>query len=263
MEEKHTIQGPQPQSVVLEDEGEIDLVEIFYLFWGHALQIILCAILGGVVAFGYTRFLVTPLYQAEAKLYMVSASAGSMINISDLQLGSQLTSDYKQLMVSRPLLEDVIDELDLNMGYGALRSMITINNPSDTRILGVSVASSDPQLSCDIANELVDQAVIYLPRIMECDKPNVVERAVVPGGAFSPNYARNVMLGIVAGTIICCGVLLVRFLINDTFIGADDLARRLGAQPLATIPEANLGSFNKKLGSINKRLRGKSKRRSH
>ena len=247
MEKQDTLNTPQLQTSVVDDGGEIDLVEIFYLFWGHTIQIILCAVLGGLLAFGYTRFLVTPLYQAEAKLYMVSASAGSMISISDLQLGSQLTADYKQLMVSRPLLEDVIEELDLNMGYGALKSMISVSNPTDTRILSVSVASADPQLSCDIANELVDQAVIYLPRVMECDKPNVVERAVVPGGPYSPNYARNVFLGVVAGIVLCCGVLLVRFLVNDTFVTADDLARRFGAQPLASIPEANLGSFNKRL----------------
>lgn len=121
MEHKETVNTPQLNQAVVDDGGEIDLVEIFYLFWGHAIQIILCAILGGLLAFGYTRFLVTPLYQAEAKLYMVSASAGSMVSISDLQLGSQLTSDYQQLMVSRPLLEDVIDSLDLNMSYGALK----------------------------------------------------------------------------------------------------------------------------------------------
>ena len=232
MEHNETLHAPQLNQSAVDDGGEIDLVEIFYLFWGHAIQIILCAILGGLLAFGYTRFLVTPLYQAEAKLYMVSASAGSMISISDLQLGSQLTSDYQQLMVSRPLLEDVIDSLDLNMGYGTLKGMIS---------------SSDPKLSCDIANELVDQAVVYLPRVMECDEPNVVERAVIPGGASSPNYARNVFLGVAAGIVICCAVILIRFLVNDTFVTADDLARRFGIQPLASIPEADLGAFNKRL----------------
>lgn len=247
MEHNETLHAPQLNQSAVDDGGEIDLVEIFYLFWGHAIQIILCAILGGLLAFGYTRFLVTPLYQAEAKLYMVSASAGSMISISDLQLGSQLTSDYQQLMVSRPLLEDVIDSLDLNMGYGTLKGMISVSNPTDTRILRVTVTSSDPKLSCDIANELVDQAVVYLPRVMECDEPNVVERAVIPGGASSPNYARNVLFGVIAGILGCCGVVLIRFLINDTFVTADDLARRFGIQPLSSIPEADLGAFNKRL----------------
>lgn len=247
MEHKETLNTPLLNQTAVDDGGEIDLVEIFYLFWGHAIQIILCAILGGLLAFGYTRFLVTPLYQAEAKLYMVSASAGSMINISDLQLGSQLTSDYKQLMVSRTLLEDVIEELDLDMGYGTLKGMISVSNPTDTRILNVTVTSSDPQLSCNIANELVDQAVVYLPRVMECDEPNVVERAVVPGGASSPNYASNVLFGVLLGIVICCAVILIRFLVNDTFVTADDLTRRFGAQPLASIPEADLGTFNKRL----------------
>lgn len=250
MEQKYMVHIPPAQTAGMNDSGEIDLVEIFYLFWGHALHIILCAVLGGIMAFGYTRFLVTPLYQAEAKLYMVSASAGNMIDISDLQLGSQLTSDYKQLMVSRPLLEDVIDELDLEMGYRTLRGMISIQNPSDTRILQVSVINADPNLSCSIANELVDQAVVYLPRIMECDEPNVVERAVVPGSAFSPNYAKNVMMGVLVGMVLCCAVLLARFLLNDSFVTAEDVARRLGVQPLASIPETDLDAYQKRMKNV-------------
>ena len=108
-----------------------------------------------------------------------------MVNLTDLQIGAQLTADYQELLVSRPLLEDVIKNLDLKdadgekaMSTAALRGMIEITNTSDTRILKITVTSPDPQESADIANELVNQACIYLPQIMETDEPNLVEEAV-------------------------------------------------------------------------------------
>ena len=204
-----------------ETEEEIDLVEVFYLLWGHILQIIACFLAGALLAFGFTYFFVTPMYQASASIYIVSASNNSIVNLTDLQIGSQLTADYQELMLSRPLLQDVIKNLDLDTSYRSLAGQVSITNTNDTRILKVTVTDSDPERAADIANELIKQARIYLPEIMETETPNVVEDAVV-----------------------CCGVLLVQYLMKDSFDTPDDVAKYLGVQPLATIPEVDLGSFN-------------------
>ena len=233
-------------------EDEIDLVELFYLLWGHAWQIILCLILGAGLALGYTKLLVTPLYQATSSIYIVSASNNSVVNLTDLQIGAQLTADYQELILSRPLLEDVIENLELTNGEGepmstaALSRMITITNTEDTRILKVTVTSPDPQESADIANELIDQACIYLPQIMETEEPNLVEEAIPPTQKSSPSTARNVVLGGLLGACLACGVLVLRYLMNDTFVTPDDVVKYLGVQPLAVIPEADLGDFNDK-----------------
>ena len=251
MEQKALKESPAGQIVQRpEAEDEIDLVELFYLLWGHAWQIILCLILGAGLALGYTKLLVTPLYQATSSIYIVSASNNSVVNLSDLQIGAQLTADYQELILSRPLLEDVIENLELTNGEGqpmstaALSRMITITNTDDTRILKVTVTSPDPQESADIANELIDQACIYLPKIMETEEPNLVEEAIPPTQKSSPSTAREVVLGGLLGACLACGVLVVRYLMNEPSVTPDDVAKYLGVQPLAVIPEGDLGDFN-------------------
>lgn len=254
--ENQAINQPEAQIAQRQnDDDVIDLVELFYALWGHAWQIILCLIAGAAIAFAYTYFLVTPLYKATSSIYIVSASNNSVVNLTDLQIGAQLTADYQELMRSRPLLEDVIENLDLDLSTGALSSMISITNTSDTRILKITVTSPDPQESADIANELVNQACIYLPDIMETDEPNLVEEAVPPTSKSSPSYAKNLVLGGLVGAALCCGVLVLRYLMNDTFVTPDDVSRYLGVQPLAVIPEADLGEFNQedKKGRLLKR----------
>lgn len=100
------------------------------MLWGHVWQILLCLVLGAAVAFGYTRFLVTPLYKAASSIYIVSASNNSVVNLTDLQIGAQLTADYRELMYSRPLLEDVIENLDLETTTKKLSDMIEVTNTS-------------------------------------------------------------------------------------------------------------------------------------
>lgn len=229
-----------------DDGEEIDLVELFYLLWGYKLQIIACLLAGALLAFGITFFFVTPKYRASSSIYVVSASNKSIVNLADLQVGAQLTADYQELMLSRPLLQDVIKNLGLECDYHALAGQINITNASDTRILKVTVTDSDPQRAADIANELVKQACIYLPKIMETEKPNLVENAVVPTRKSSPSYTKNTTIGALLGAVLCCGVLVLQFLMKDDFGTPDDVEKYLGVQPLAVIPEVDLGGFNRK-----------------
>lgn len=229
----------QPQLVVNQTDGEdeIDLAELFYLLWRHALQILAALLVGAVLAFGVTYFFMTPMYKASASMYVVSASNNSIVNLTDLQIGTQLTADYQELLLSRPLLESVIDNLDLEMTPSALEGEISVTNTNDTRIMTVTVTDADPEQAADIANEVIHQAKIYLPKIMETETPNVVEDAVVPTHRSSPSYSKNTVLGALVGAVLCCAVYVVQFLLNDTFETPDDIAKYFGTQPLATIPE--------------------------
>lgn len=253
MESYHT--NPAAQARLRAEEDTIDLVALFYLMLGHIWQILFCLVLGAILAFAVTYYLIKPQYTASSKMYILSASNDSVVNLSDLQVGAQLTKDYQELLLSRPLLEDVVENLNLPMSYSQLADMINITNTNDTRILKITVTSIDPQQAADIANELVNQAIIYLPRIMETDPPNVVETAIVPTHKSSPSYSKNTMLGGLLLVVLYCGILVVRFLMNDTIVTPDDIERTFGVQPLAAIPEGNLGSFNRIGNSKKKRNR--------
>ena len=240
--ETQTRPGQMPLAVREQQEDEIDLVELFYLLWGHALQIIACIILGGAAAFAYTYFLVTPLYQATAKMYVASATYNSIVDIYDMQLGSQLALDYQQLLLSRPLMEDVVGALELDAEPEAVTSLVSINNPTDTRILEITVTCPDPVLAADLANEIAYQASVHLPRIMESPAPNIYEDALVPEQKSSPSYTRNTLLGAILAAAACCGFLVVRYLMDDSFVTPEDISRYFGVQPLAVIPEGSFGA---------------------
>ena len=249
--ETQTRPGQMPLAVREQQEDEIDLVELFYLLWGHALQIIACIILGGAAAFGITYFFIRPQYQAAAKLYVVSASSNSIVNLSDLQLGSQLTADYQELLLSRPLLEDVIFTLELDIPAEQLDQFIEdikIENPPNTRILSITVTRPDPQQAAEIANEIARQAVLYLPDIMESPTPHIYESAIVPTQKSSPSYTLNTLAGALIMAALCCGIVAAKYLMNDTFTTSEEISRYFGVQPLAVIPEGNLKEVVSKHG---------------
>ena len=237
----------QPELVMRnQQEDEIDLVELFYLLWGHMLQIIACVIVGGAAAFAYTYFMVTPLYQTASKMYVASATYNSVVDIYDMQLGSQLALDYQQPILSRSLMEDVAEALELGIEPAGIASMVSVNNPEDTRIIEITVTCPDPQLAADLANEIAYQASVHLPRIMESPAPNIYEDALVPEQKTSPSYSRNTLLGAMALAVVYCGILVVRYLMNDSFTTPEEINRCFGVQPLAVIPEGKMDAGRSK-----------------
>ena len=243
-----------------DDEIEIDLVELMYLLWDHIFIIILMALIGAGIAFAYTWYLVTPMYTATAKMYILSSSSNSVVNLSDLQISSSLRSDYQELLTSRPVLEKVIASLNLDYTYTTLSQAVTVTNPKDTRILNVTVTTPSPQLSADIANQLVKQGQQDLPAIMKTEEPSIFEDAIVPTRKSSPSFTKNTVIGALLAAMLYCGILVFRHITNDTVITPDDVYRITGIQPLATIPEGNLGNFNGEIrGKKNKKARKAAK----
>jgi capsular polysaccharide biosynthesis protein len=239
------------------EELEIDLLELFFYLRSRLIVLIVAFLVGALVAGSYTHFMITPTYQATSKLYMVSASSNSVVDLTDLNLGSSLSSDYKELLKIRPILEEVIDELDLDYGYGTLLNMMTISTISDTRILTITVTSTDPVEAKDISNLMAEKAVTYLPELMEAPAPNIAEYAIVPKGKSSPNMAKNTVYGALIGLLIAVGIYTVQFLMDDTLKTAEDVEKAFGVMPLSVIPEGDVDEGSNVKGKRNRKKKEK------
>ena len=227
MEEQHMIHT--------DDEIEIDLREIAGLLLRKLKILILFLILGGLIAGSVTRFLITPQYTGTSMIFILTKTT-SVTSLADIQLGSELTTDFVMLATSRPTLERVIDELDLTEEPKELQEMITVSNPADTRILQIDVSNPDPQLAADISNALADATADAVADIMSTDRPSIVEEAVVPEAPSSPSLMKNTMLGAMAGLFLAMAIVILRFLMDDTIKTEDDVAKYLNLNTLAALP---------------------------
>ncbi len=220
-----------------EDLG-IDLYDLFYLFRQKLVGILIALVLGGVVTGLFTYFFIAPKYQATAKLYIVSASNDSVVNLTDLQLGASLTADYEQLVLGRPMLESVLINLHPHAeDIEQLKKMISVSNPSNTRILNITVTSTDPAEAMNIANELARLAIDWLPEVMRSNEPSIAEEAVTPTKKSSPSYVINTLAGALALAVFYYGFELLRRLHDDTIHTGEDLERYFGVVALTSIPE--------------------------
>ena len=222
-----------------EEETEIDLIDLAWALLDKIHYIVLCFLIGAVIMNAYSYFLVRPTYKSTAKMYVVSASKNSVVDLDALNIGTSLTADYEQLMLSYPVLEQVINILNLDMDSDTLAKMITLENPTDTRILNINVVSTDPKSARDIANTLMDVSVDYLPKTMSTNAPNVAQKAKLADHKDGPSYTKYTVIGALAGAFLYCMYLVVKYLMDDTIHTADDMEKYFDIVPLAVIPDVS------------------------
>lgn len=225
-------------------ENEIDLMELFYRLLENSKKIIALALVGMLVFGIYSFVFATPMYEATCKLYVMSAS-DSAINLSDLQIGSYLTSDYQEVFDTWEVQEQVIQNLGLDYTYNELRDMLTLTNPSDTRILYITVKSENANKSAVIANEFAKVASQYISLTMETDEPSVLSEALAPTKPVSPHKMRNMALGLILGALVMCAIVTVQFLLDDKIKTAEDIRKYTGMATLAVVPsDEGIGKDN-------------------
>ena len=225
-----------------EDEVEINLLDLFNYYRKKILFIIAGFLIEAIIAGVWTKVGITPKYTATAKVYMVSASKNSVVDLADLSIGTSLSEDYAELLHVRPIIEAINEENDLGYTYEQLNGMIDISTVEDTRILKISATSIKPEEAKTIAN-----AVTEIPKLMGTSSPNIAERAITPKGKSSPSLKKNVMMGAFGGMVVVLAIFTFLFITDDTIKTEEDVEKYLGIIPLTVIPDGNVkyGAYSK------------------
>ena len=219
-----------------EPDDVIDLVELLFALKRKIFIILAVGLLTGCLGCAYTKFLVTPMYTSTSSMLVLTKET-TLASLADLQMGSQLTNDYEVLITSRPVLNEVIEDLELDIDYKVLKDLITIENPADTRLLQISVKYQDPVMARNIVNALSEISSRFIGDKMEVLPPKIIEEGEIPSERTSPNMKKNAVLSLLAGLVLSGGVVVLMTIMDDTIKTEEDVLQYLGLSTLASIPD--------------------------
>lgn len=218
-----------------EETVEIDLLEIIYLLGRRILSILAAGAVVGTLVGLFTHYCVEEVYSSTSKLYILSTST-SITSLADIQVGTSLTKDYVELVQSRPVVEAVIENLNLNRTYEELLEQMTFSNPNDTRILVMTAQDPDPVLAKDIVDEFASVARANIADIMKIEEPSVVELGYIGERPVSPNLLMNILIGIFLGMFVMAVIIVLLYMMDDTVKSTDDIEKYLSLNTLSSIP---------------------------
>lgn len=247
------------------EEVEIDLMEIFGLLLSKWWIILVVGLIFGGIAGTYSKFFITPMYSSTTQLIVVG-STSTITSLTDLQIGSQLTQDYVLVVKSRPVVEKVIENLNLDMTYETLLACTSVSNQENTRILNITVQNADPYMAKQISDQFALVSKSRIADLMSISEPGVLSAGVVNEVPISPNVKKNAMIAALLGIVLAAGFFIVRYLLDDTIKTSEDIERYLGLTTLAVLPFEEAGvdeqkrenQYNKKRKKERKQKRKKA-----
>jgi len=217
---------------------EIDVFHLLKILWKRKLLIVLVAFVTGAVAFAYSSFIVKPEFTSTTRIYVVNRNQGDKPGLTnqDLQAGSYLVKDYREIILSQDVLEKVATDLKLEIPPKDLAIKIKVTVPVDTRIVSISVTDRAPEEASRIANslrEVAAQKIISITRVSDVTTLEEARPAISPS---SPNIRRNTVIGAGLGASLVIVVVLLIELFDDRVKRPEDIEDVMEISLLGVIP---------------------------
>ena len=218
---------------------EIDVFAMLKTLWKRKFSIVLVALVFAIAAFGYSAFLAKKEYQSTSRIYVVSRQNqdNNALTNSDLQAGSYLVKDYREIILSQNVLTQAIEELKLDMTPAELSKKISVSVPTDTRILSITAKDGDPKEAARIANGLRNVAAEKIISVTKVSDVTTLDEAEVSQSPSSPNIRRNVLLGFIAGAGLMVVLLVVLEVLDDRVKRPEDIEELMGLTLLGIVPD--------------------------
>ena len=213
----------------------IDLIALCWTLLEKWKWILLAIILGMFLAGTYHRYMVKPVYQADASIFVTDTN--SVITISDLQLGSALTEDYSKIIKSRAVLKAVIADQGLDMNFRQLGNLIKVTNPEGSHIITITVTCGDMEMSRNIANSVMKVGIDHIYKVFGSNEPSVIDYSEADAIVdLTPGLVSYLEKGALAGAALACALICLRFLLDTTLKNEEDIQKYLHMPVLSVVP---------------------------
>lgn len=234
---------------------ELDLKELFGIFWAKKVHIILLILIFIVIGFIYSYIFLVPEYQSITQILLAKSNATTQdgttqgMTTSQVTLNQQLVSTYRELVKSESVLTQVKDNLKIDKSIEELRKNITVSTKDDTEIIQISVVDEDAEMAKNIANEVAN---VFIEQIAKgyyaMDNVYVVDEAKVEEEPYNINHLKDLAIFGAIGFVVACVYVLIANMLDTTVKSKEDIEKKLGLTVLTTIPVCENTSKNKKGG---------------
>ena len=220
---------------------ELDLKELFNIFWSKKVQIILIVLIFIALGVIYTVGFTTPMYSSSTTLLLAGSESGggettNSITTTDITLNSKLVSTYSVLVRSKDVLSQVISNLGMDISWENLRNNVKVSSVEDTEVIEISVTTNNAENSANIANEIAKVFTEKVAEIYNINNVHVVDEAEPENTPSNINHERDVIIFAFIGLVVSVIYVLIANMLDTTIKTAEDIEKEFKIPVIASIP---------------------------
>ena len=227
---------------------ELDLKELFLMFWNKKLEIILITLLFIVIGVVYSYFYIVPEYTSATTLVLAQSSSTAQnsegaISASDLTMNSKLVSTYSELIKRNVVLGQVATNLNIpEAQIQDMKGKIKVSAVKNTEIIEISVANKDPNQAALIANEIAKVFSEKIVEIYNISNVYVLDRAEANAIPSNINHTKDTAVFAFIGLVVAAVYVLIATMLDNTIKTEQDVEKTSGLLVLAQVPEFDMNS---------------------
>lgn len=219
-----------------ENTVEIDVLDLLKKVWAKKFAVLIIGVLAAFLAYMASSLFITPQYDATTRIYVVNANNEGNLSVQDVQLGNYLVNDYREIITSQAVINQVISDNNLSETTRSLSSKLSVSIPTDTRVISITVRESDPNTAANLANAIREVAAAKIREVTKVEDVSVLEVAEPPVSPSTPNTRRNTILAFIAGAGATVAFILVAAVLDDRIKRPEDIEDVLGLPLLGIVP---------------------------
>ena len=234
---------------------ELDLKELFLVFWNKKLEIILITILLMIVGVVYSYFFITPLYKSSTSLVLAQSSATveqsgqEAITQSDITMNSKLVSTYSELIKSKAVLRQVVQNLNMDgITESVIKNNVSVQAVKDTELIQITVKNEDPNTAALIANEIAKVFSDKIVEIYNISNIYILDKAEPEETPANINHAKDIVIFAFIGVVLAVAYVLILNMLDTTIKTEEDVEKSIGLLVLSSIPDYEVEINNKRKG---------------
>ena len=215
---------------------EINLKEVYSYFKTKILWILLAIIVIVVIGNIYTILTRTPMYQSNTTIVLVGESKKEYSQ-TDSVLNQNLISTYSEIIKSRKVLSQVIDNLDLKMSTEELSQNITTSSVEDTELIKITVSNKNAKTARKITDEVAEVFSDEIKDIYNLENVAIIDKAELAKSPYNVNYIKDNVIYIMIGIILSFGVVFIIYYFDTTIKSSEVVEEKLGLTVIGVVPK--------------------------
>ena len=215
---------------------EINLKEVYSYFKSRLLWMILAIVVIVIIGNVYTILTRVPMYQSNTTIVLVGESKKEYSQ-TDSQLNQNLIGTYSEIITSRKVLQQVIDNLKLKMTVDELSKNITTSSVEDTEIIRITVNNEKKKMAAEIANEVADVFSDEIQDIYNLENVAIIDKAEEADASYNINYVKDNVIYLMIGVVLSFGVVFVMYYFDTTIKSSEIVEEKLGLTVIGIVPK--------------------------
>ncbi len=215
---------------------EFDISEFLKFFLSKIKYIIVAVFIFLVLGFFYVKFIVTPMYHSSITLILTSNTNQNAASLqSDINLNKNLVTTYSEIVKSRSVLQQVIDNLYLNETVGELSQGINVSSVENTEIIKIEVSADDNKKAQLIATSIAEVFTKEIQKIYNLTNISVIDKASLETAPYNINYKKQLLVAGGLGFVLSITVILLAFYFDTSIKSSKDIEEKLNLPVIGTV----------------------------